>query len=57
MDEGTARYWVAHFSNDNSNSGSPPLVQMFMILVCKLLFTTDDITELIVVPKLENIAL
>ena len=38
LDVSTVRRWVVHFSSGDSNSGSPPLVQIFISAVCRLLF-------------------
>ena len=38
MDVSTVRQWVVHFSSGDSDSGSPPLVQIFMSVACRLLF-------------------
>ena len=39
VDVSTVRWWVVRFSSGDSNSGSPPLVQIFMSTACRLLFT------------------
>jgi len=38
LDVSTVRRWVVHFSSGDSNSGSPPLVQIFISAACRLLF-------------------
>ena len=40
MDVSTVRHWVVYFSSDNSNSGSPLLVQIFTSAAHFLLFIT-----------------
>ena len=54
MDVSTVRQWVVHFSKCDSNSGSPPLVQAFMGMACRLLFIADENAELMVVTALKN---
>jgi len=34
------RQWMARFGSGDSDSGSPSLIQLFMRVVCKLLFIT-----------------
>jgi len=54
MDVSTVRWWVARFNTGISNSGSPPLVQAFMGMACRLLFIADENAELMVVTMLKN---
>ena len=49
VDVSTVRQWVMRFSIDDSNSGSPLLVQVLMSTVCRLLFITDKNAQLMVV--------
>jgi len=43
VDVSTVRQWVSvHFSNDDSNHRSPPLVQVVMNIVFRLLFFTGE---------------
>jgi len=35
MDVSTGRHWGVHFSSGDSNSGAPPMVQMFMSAAMK----------------------
>ena len=44
--------WVLHFST--GNSGSPPLVQIFTSMLCRLLFIVGENAQLTVVTMLEN---
>ena len=41
--------WVVHFSSGNSDSGLPPLLQIFMSMACRLLFITGKNVQLMVV--------
>ena len=41
VDVSTVRQWVVRFSTGDSDSGSPPLVQMFRSMACRLLFIAD----------------
>jgi len=43
-----------HFSNDDSNSGSPLLAQVFMSAACRLLFIDGENAQLTVVTRLKN---
>ena len=36
------RWWVVHFSSGDSDSRSPPLVQIFMSIACRLLFIAGE---------------
>jgi len=36
------RLWVVYFSSGDSDSGSPPVVQIFMSTVSRLLFTAGE---------------
>jgi len=42
VDVGTVRQQVICFRRGDSNSGSPPLVQIFMRAACRLLFITGE---------------
>ena len=46
--------WVVHFSSGNSDSGLPPLLQIFMSMACRLLFITGKNVQLMVVTVLRN---
>ena len=48
---------VVHFSSGDSDSRSPPLVQIFTNAACRLLFITDENAQLLVVTVLKNGAL
>jgi len=54
VDVNTARWWVVHFSSDNSYGGSPLLVQIFMSMACWLLFIRGQNAELMVVTTLKS---
>jgi len=41
VDVSTVRQWVVRFSTGDSDSGSPPLVQKFRSMACRLLFIDD----------------
>ena len=56
VDVGTMMWWVMHFSSGGSDSGSPPLVQIFMGVVYSLLFTVGENAWLMVMTML-NIVL
>ena len=49
--------WVVYFSTGGSNSGSPLLVQILMIVTCRLLFITGGNMYLVVAIILKNCAL
>jgi len=42
VDVSTVRQWVGWFSSGDINSGSPLLVQIFMIMACRLLSRTGN---------------
>ena len=42
VDVRTVRWWVMQFNNSDSNFWSLPLVQAFMSVVCRLLFTAGE---------------
>ena len=48
MDVSTVRWWVVCFSSGNSDSGSPSLVQIFLSMVCRLLFISGESAQLMV---------
>ena len=48
---------MVHFSSGDSDSRSPPLVQIFTNAACRLLFITDENAQLLVVTVLKNGAL
>ena len=50
----TVRWWVVHFSSDDSDSGSPPQMQIFTNVSCRLLFITGENAQLMVVCMLKN---
>ena len=52
VDVRTTRWWVVCINS--GNSGSPPLVQIFMGTACRLLFITGENTQLMVVTVLKN---
>mgnify|MGYP001853130386 CR=1 FL=1 len=54
MDVSTVRQWVMHFSSGNSDSGSPPLVQIFISVARRVLFIVDEKAQLMVVTMLKN---
>mgnify|MGYP001859295783 CR=1 FL=1 len=45
---------MVHFSGGDSDSGSPPLVQMFTSMAYMLLFISVELAQLIVVTMLKN---
>ena len=50
----TVRLWVVCFSSGGGGSGSPPLVQSFTSVACRLLFIADENAHLMVVTMLKN---
>jgi len=55
VDLKTVRWWVVHFSSDDSNSGSPPLVQqVLMSVACRHLFNAGKNASRIVVTMSKN---
>ena len=50
----TVRWWVVCFSSGDNDSGSPPLVHIFMSLECGLLFNAGKNAQLIMVTVLKN---
>ena len=54
MTVSTVRWWVVHFSSDDSDSGSPPQMQIFTNVSCRLLFITGENAQLMVVCMLKN---
>ena len=50
----TVRQWVVCFFSGNSDSGSPPLVQIFMGTACRLLFIIGENAQLMVLTVLKN---
>jgi len=50
----TVRQWVVHFSSGNSDSSSPPLVQIAVSTANRLLFITDKNAQLMVVAILQK---
>lgn len=50
----TVGLWVVHFSSDDSNSGSPQLVQLFTSMACRLLFIAGENALLMVVIMLKK---
>ena len=56
MNVSTVRQWVVFFSSGDSNSGSPPLVQIIMTVECRRFFTAGKNTQLMVVIMLKNSA-
>ena len=57
VDVSAVRQWVVFFSSGASDSGSPPLVQIFMSVGCRLLFFAGENAQLIVVTVLKYSAL
>ena len=57
LDVSTVRWWVVQFSRSYSDSESLPMVQIFMSMICRLLFSTVKNVQLMVVPMLKNIVL
>lgn len=49
----TVRQWVMHLSSDNSDSGSAPLVQIFISVACRVLFIVDEKAQLMMVTMLK----
>ena len=54
VDVSTVRGWEVCFSRGDSNSGSCPLVQIFMSTACRLLFITGENAWLMVVAMLKK---
>jgi len=54
VDVSTVRLWMVCFSSRNSDSGSPPLVQIFTSAACRLLFITGKNAQLTMVTVLKN---
>ena len=50
--EHSEREWVVYFDSGDSDSGTPPLVQIFMIMACWLLFIAVENAQLMVVTVL-----
>ncbi|MFV1073149.1 hypothetical protein, partial [Klebsiella pneumoniae] len=48
VDVSTVRWWVVHFSSGDSDSGSPPLVQMVTSTACRLTFVAVENAYLVV---------
>ena len=42
VDVSTVKQWVVHFSSGDSDSGSPPLMQIDKRAACRLLFTAGE---------------
>ena len=55
VDLSTVRWWVVRFSSGNSDSASPPLVQIFMSTACSLFFITGKNAQLMLVTDLTRI--
>jgi len=47
-------WWLVHFSSGDSNSGSPPLVQISESVASSLLFISGKNAKLMVVSVLKN---
>ena len=56
MNVSTVKQWIVCFSSGDSNSGSPPLVQIIMTVECRRFFTAGKNTQLMVVIMLKNSA-
>ena len=54
MGVSTVSWSVVCFISDNSNTDSPPLVQMFTSVAFRLLFNAGENAELVVATVLEN---
>ena len=54
VDVSTVRWWVVCFSSGDSNSGSPPLVQIFKCTACRLTFIAGKNVQLMIVTALKN---
>ena len=54
MGVSTVRRWVVHFSSDDSDSGSPPLVHTVPSTACMLFFISDENSQLMVVTELKK---
>ena len=54
MDVRSVMWWLVHFSSGDSNSGSPPLVQICMSVASSLLFISGKNAKLMVVSVLKN---
>jgi len=52
VDVNTVRLWVLHFSSDDSDSGSPSMVQILTSAACRLLFISGEYAELMMVTNL-----
>ena len=50
----TVRWWVVHFSSDDSNCGSLPLVQIFMCAACSSCSSLTKNAQLMVVTVLKT---
>ena len=48
----TLKWWMVYLSS--GDSGSPPLMQIFMSMACRVLFIADENAELMVVTELKN---
>ena len=54
MDVSTVRWSVVHFGSGDNDSGSPPVMQVFASVACRLFFIADKNTQLMVVTKLKK---
>ena len=54
MDVSTVRLWVVHYSNDDVDSGSPLLVQIFTSVACRFLFVAGKNAQLMVLTMLKT---
>ena len=54
MDMSTVRQWMVHFSSGDSNSWSPPLMQIFMSAAYRLFLITGKNAQLMVVAVLKT---
>jgi len=50
----TVRQWVVHFSSEDSDSGAPPLVQVFTSMAHRILFIGGKNAQLMMVTVLKK---
>ena len=48
MERSTVRWRVVHFSSRDSNSGSPPLLQVITSVTCRLFMVGENVVLLVV---------
>ena len=54
MEVSTVRWQVVRFSSGDGDCGLPPLVQIFLSAICRLLFITGENAQLLVVTGLKS---